>query len=117
MLALTLASIGVYGVVGYMVSRRRRELGIRMMLGASAGDVRAMILRQTLRPVAIGAVIGIGAAIAASEVLRGVLFGVSPLDPVAFMVAPLFLSTVAAAASILPTRAALRNPMTTLRDE
>ncbi len=117
MLALTLASIGVYGVVGYVVSRRRRELGIRMMLGASARDVRAMILRQTLRPVAIGAVIGIGAAIAASQVLRGVLFGVSPLDPVAFMGAPLFLSTVAAAASILPTRAALRNPMTTLRDE
>ena len=59
LLALVLASVGVYGVVSYVVSRRLREVGIRMMLGASARDVQALILRQTLRPVAIGVVIGI----------------------------------------------------------
>jgi putative ABC transport system permease protein len=118
MLALVLASVGVYGVVSYVVSRRLREVGIRMMLGASARDVQTMILRQTLRPVAVGAVIGIGGAAAASEVLQGVLFGISPLDPIAFIAAPLFLLAVAVAASILPTRGALKvDPMTTFRYE
>ena len=118
MLALVLASVGVYGVVSYVVSRRLREVGIRMMLGASAREVQVMILRQTLRPVAIGAAIGILGAGAASEVLQGVLFGISPLDPIAFIAAPLFLMAIAAAASILPTRGALKvDPMTTLRYE
>jgi putative ABC transport system permease protein len=116
LLALILASFGVYGVVSCVVSRRVREVGIRMMLGASARDVQAMILHQTLRPVVIGAVIGIGAAAAASRILQSVLFGVSPFDPLAFIGAPLFLLAVAAAASLAPTRAALRlDPMTTLR--
>ena len=96
LLALVLASVGVYGVVSYVVSRRLREVGIRMMLGATARDVQAMILRQTLRPVAIGIVIGIGAAAAASQILTSVLFGVSRFDPIAFIGAPLFLLAVAA---------------------
>jgi predicted permease len=116
LLALTLASLGVYGVVSYVVSRRVREVGIRMMLGANARDVQRLILRQTLRPVVIGGVIGIAAAAAASQVLHSVLFGVSPFDPVAFVGAPLFLLVVAAAASVLPARQALKlDPMTTLR--
>jgi putative ABC transport system permease protein len=115
LLALLLASIGVYGVVSYVVSRRLRELVIRMMLGASTRDVEGMILRQTLRPVAIGVVIGIAGGAAASQILKSVLFGISPFDPIAFIGAPLFQLTVAAAASLLPTRRALMlDPMTTL---
>ena len=116
LLALVLASVGVYGVVSYVVSRRRREVGIRMTLGATARDVQSLFLRQTLRPVVIGAVIGIAAAAAASRILESVLFGISPYDPIAFIGAPLFLLTVAAAASFLPTREALKvDPMVTLR--
>ena len=117
-LALLLASVGVYGVVSYVVTRRRREVGIRMTLGATARDVQRLFLRQTLRPVVIGAVIGIAAAAAASRILESVLFGISPYDPIAFIGAPLFLLTVAAAASFLPTREALKvDPMVTLRYE
>jgi putative ABC transport system permease protein len=118
LLALVLASVGVYGVVSYAVNRRRREVGIRMTLGASARDVQRLFLGQTLRPVMVGVAIGIAGAAAASQVLESVLFGVSPFDPVAFLVAPLFLMAVSAAASLLPTRAALKvNPTTTLRYE
>ena len=116
LLALALASLGVYGVVSYVVSRRIREVGIRMMLGANARDVQRLILRQTLRPVVVGGVIGIAGAAAASQILQSVLFGVSPFDPIAFVGAPLFLLAVAAAAGILPARQALkRDPLTTLR--
>ena len=118
LLALVLASVGVYGVVSYVVSRRLREVGIRMMLGASARDVQGMILRQTLRPVAIGIVIGIGATAAASQILTSVLFGVSRFDPIAFIGAPLFLLGIAAGASLLPARRASRvDPMISLRYE
>ena len=118
LLALTLASVGVYGVVSYVVSRRRREVGIRMTLGATASDVQRLILRQTLRPVAAGMVIGIAGAAAGSRILENVLFGISPFDPMAFIGAPLFLLGVAAAAAVLPTCEALKvDPMTTLRSD
>jgi predicted permease len=117
-LALVLASIGVYGVVSYAVSSRRREVGIRMALGASASDVLGLILRQTLRPVGAGALIGIGGAAASSQILQSVLFGVSRLDPIAFLGALVFLLAVAAVASLVPTREALRiDPVTILRCE
>jgi predicted permease len=117
-LALVLASVGVYGVVSYVVSSRRREVGIRLALGASAHDVVSLILRQTMRPVVAGALIGIGGAAAASQILQSVLFGVSRLDPIAFLGATVFLLGVAAAASLLPTREALRfDPVTILRYE
>jgi ABC-type antimicrobial peptide transport system permease subunit len=116
--ALTLASLGVYGVVSYLVSRRRREVGIRMALGANARDVRRLIVGQTLTPVAVGMAIGVGLAALASRILQAVLFGVSPLDPVAFVGAPLILLGVAYVAALLPTRRALRvDPLTTLRYE
>jgi ABC-type antimicrobial peptide transport system permease subunit len=115
---LLLASVGVYGVVSYVVSRRRREVGIRMALGASARDVQRLILRQTLRPVAVGVLIGVAVAAGASRILQAVLFGISPFDPVAFVGAPVFLLAIALVATLLPTRAALRvDPMTTLRYE
>ena len=116
--ALTLASLGVYGVVSYVVSRRRREVGIRMALGANARDVRRLIVGQTLRPVAVGVSIGVIGAALASQILRAVLFGVSPFDPVAFVGAPLFLLGVAYVATLLPTRQAVRvDPITTLRHD
>jgi ABC-type antimicrobial peptide transport system permease subunit len=116
LLALVLAAFGVYGVVSCIVSRRLREVGIRMMLGATSRDVQAMILRQTLVPVGIGAAFGIAGAGAASRILESVLFGVSPLDPIAFVGAAAFLLAVAAAATLLPAQQALRlDPMTTLR--
>jgi predicted permease len=118
LLALVLASVGVYGVVAYVVSFRRREVGIRMTLGATARDVQALILTQTLRPVVVGVVIGMGGAAAASQLLGSVLFGISRIDPIAFIGAPLLLLGVAATATLLPTREAVRvDPVTALRYE
>jgi putative ABC transport system permease protein len=118
LLALALASVGVYDVVFYVVSRRRREVAIRMALGASTRDVQSLILAQTLRPVAIGAAIGIAGAAAASQALKTALFGISPLDPIAFIGAASFLAGIAVAASFVPTREAVNvDPMSTLRNE
>jgi ABC-type antimicrobial peptide transport system permease subunit len=118
LLALVLASVGIYGVVSYAVNRRLREVGIRMTLGASALDVLGMILRQTLRPVAIGVLLGIGVAAISARVLQNVLFGVSPWDPIAFIASPLFLLGVAALTGLVPARTASNlDPATTLRYE
>jgi predicted permease len=118
LLALALAAIGIYGVVTYVVSRRRREVGIRMALGAGARDVRQLILRQTLRPVAVGMAIGIAIAAASARILEAVLFGVSPYDPVAFIGAPMLMLAIAAAAAFMPTRRAMQvDPMDVLRSE
>ena len=84
LLALVLAAIGVYAVVAYAVTRRRRELGIRLALGATARDVQVLLARQTLTPVAIGVAFGVATAAAVSRVLERLLFGISPLDPIAF---------------------------------
>jgi ABC-type antimicrobial peptide transport system permease subunit len=118
LLALSLAAIGVYGVVAYVVSRRLREVGVRMALGASARDVQRLILRQTLRPVVVGMSIGIAIAAVTARLLHSILFGVSPYDAVAFMGAPLLMLAIAAAAAFIPTRRAMRvNPMSVLRAE
>jgi predicted permease len=118
LLALTLAAIGVYGVVAYVVSRRRREVGVRIALGADVRDVQRLILRQTLRPVAVGMTLGLAAAAASVRLLQSALFGVSPYDPIAFIAAPLLMLGIAAAAAFLPTRQATRiDPMVVLRTE
>jgi putative ABC transport system permease protein len=118
LLALGLASIGVYGVVAYVVSRRRREVAIRIALGATPSAVQRLIVRQTLRPVAVGVLIGVVASAATSRILQAVLFGISPFDPVAFICAPIFLFGIACAATLLPIREALRmDPISTLRYE
>ena len=117
-LALVLAAVGIYGVVAYGVGRRVRELGIRLALGASARSVVTLTLRRTMRPVVVGAVVGAAAALGVSQLLASVLFGVSPLDPIALSAAVLFVSAVALVAGFLPARRAMRvDPMTTLRDE
>jgi predicted permease len=118
LLALTLASVGIYGVVSFAVSRRYREIGIRIALGARARDVLGGILRQAMRPVAIGAVIGIAAASVVSRVLSSVLFGVSPADPIGLGGAALLVFSVALAAGVMAARPAIRvDPTATLRYE
>src|SRR6185295_16743293 len=84
-LALLIASVGVYGVVSYAVSRRLREVGIRIVLGASPRSVLHMILKQALRPALAGLAIGLAGAAAVSRILQSVLFGVSPHDGIAFI--------------------------------
>jgi ABC-type antimicrobial peptide transport system permease subunit len=115
-LALVLAAVGIYGVVAYAVGRRAREIGIRLALGATAHDVLSLTLRRAMRPVVVGAALGAVAAIGVSRILAGVLFGVSPLDPIGLGAAILFVSGVALAAGFFPARRAMRvDPMTTLR--
>jgi predicted permease len=114
--ALVLASVGIYGVVAFAVGRRHREIGIRMVLGASARSVLATILRQTLRPLVIGGVIGIAVAGAVSRILSGVLFGVSPADPLGFGGTAIFVLGVAVATATLAAWPAMRtDPASTLR--
>ena len=118
LLGLVLASVGMYGVMAYTVSQRRREIGIRMAIGAAGGDVVGMIMKQGLSLVIVGAAIGIGGALAASRLLRGVLYSPSVLDPMTFVGVPLLLTAVAALASWLPARRASGvNPLEALRRE
>jgi hypothetical protein len=117
-LALVLATVGVYGVVSYAVTGRYREIGVRLALGATARNVLAMILRQSMRPVAVGAIIGVAAASAMSRVLSSVLFGVSPVDPIGLGGGALLVISLACAAGLIAARPATRaDPTTTLRYE
>jgi putative ABC transport system permease protein len=114
--ALLLAAIGVYGVVGYVVSRRMREMGIRIALGAERFDVLILVLRQTMRPAAWGVIAGLAAWLGVSRLLASLLFGVSPLDPLAFGGAVLFVVATALLAGIVPARRATRvDPTIALR--
>ena len=117
-LAVTLAGIGLYGVVAYSVARRRREIGIRVALGARAGAVVRLVTGQSLRLVAIGAVLGTIGGYALSRALVARIFGVTPVDPATYVMAILAFAAVTALASALPTRTAMRvDPMETLRQE
>ena len=118
LLALVLASVGIYGVVAYTVARRYREIGIRMALGAEARNVLGLILRRTMRPVVIGAGVGIVAAVAVSRMLSLVLFGVSPTDPAGLAGSALLVVGVALAAGVIGARPATRaEPTSVLRYE
>jgi predicted permease len=118
LLGLVLASVGMYGVMAYTVSQRRREIGIRMAIGAAAGDVVGMIMKQGLTLVIVGAAIGVAGALGASRLLRGILYGASVVDPVTFVGVPLLLTGVAALASWLPARRASGvDPLEALRRE
>jgi putative ABC transport system permease protein len=117
-LALLLASLGIYGTVAFMVARRTREIGIRIALGARATSVVAYMAAQTMRTVLIGAGIGLVLCLGVTRVLERVLFGVSPLDAVAWIGVPAFLIGVALVASYLPARrAASVDPLVALRAE
>jgi predicted permease len=117
-LGLLLASVGIYGVVSYAVSSRTREIGIRMTLGANSMEVLTLILKQAMRPVFLGLVIGFAICAAASRLMSLMLYGVSPFDPLTFGGVALFLTGIALLACYLPARRATRvDPMEALRYE
>jgi len=118
LLAVGLAAVGVYGVVAYSVSRRTHEIGLRMALGASKGDLVRLIVRQAMTPMAGGAVLGLLAAMALTRFLSSLLYQVEPTDPATFLTVPLLLMAVALAACWLPAlRAAKVDPMIALKNE
>jgi len=117
-LALVLASIGLYGVVAHSVSRRTREIGIRMALGATRGDLMTMLTRQGLTLVFIGCAVGLAASVLGTRVLSSVLYGVEATDAVTFGATAAILVAVAFVANWIPARRAARvNPMTALHYE
>jgi ABC-type antimicrobial peptide transport system permease subunit len=118
LLATLLAMVGLYGVVAYMVTKRTREIGIRMAIGALARDVLWLILRDVVWIVAAGIALALPVAWASAQLLQGQLYGVTVIDPVAIAVAVSLLVVVAAIAGLIPARrAALMNPTTALRHD
>jgi predicted permease len=116
--ALMLAALGIYGVLAYFVSQRARELGIRLALGARPLALFAMVVRQGMRPVAVGAAVGLAAAVALTTVMQSLLFGVDPIDPATYVAASTTLAVIALAACAVPAMRATRvDPLVALRDE
>ena len=117
-MALLLAAVGLYGVIAQSVAQRRREIGVRMALGAQSGDVLRMIMRQGAVLVAGGLIAGTVAALGLTSLMKSLLFAVKPSDPLTFASVAALLLMVALAATYLPARRATRlDPVTTLRDE
>jgi predicted permease len=117
-LALVLACIGLYGLLSYEVARRTRELGIRMALGAQRTNLMRLVVRQGLVLALVGAVIGVGASMAATRLMASMLYGVRPNDPGTFATVLVLLLLVAFAACVIPARRAMRiDPMVALREE
>jgi predicted permease len=117
-IGLVLAAVGLYGVMSYSVSRRRREIGIRMALGAQVRQVQALILRQGMVLTLVAVVVGLPAAFALARLFSSVLYGVSASDPATFVIVPVFLALVALLACWLPARRAAKlDPQIVLRSE
>ncbi len=117
-IGLVLSAVGIAGLVAYSVSRRTREIGLRMALGARTGDVLRLEMRRGIRASALGLAAGIAAALLCGRLLSGFLFGVDPLDPLTFGAVLLLLAVTTLAASWLPARRAARvDPITALRAE
>jgi putative ABC transport system permease protein len=118
LLALFLAALGVYGVLAYSVAQRQREIGVRMALGANRGTVQAMVLRDAMRAVLPGVVVGLVGSLALTRLLRGMLYEVSATDPATLAAVSALLILVALFASWLPARRATRvDPLIAIRAE
>jgi predicted permease len=118
LIALVLSAVGVYGLLAFTVAQRIPEIGIRMALGAQSSDVLRSVIGRGARLAALGILAGLAGSFALTGLMRGLLFGVKPLDPLTFAVAPLLVLALALAASVLPGRAALRiDPAQALRSE
>jgi predicted permease len=116
--AMFLAALGIYGVLAYVVSQRARELGIRLALGARRQELFAMVVRQGMRPVAVGTAAGVAAALALTKLLGSVLFHVRPGDPVTYAVSLTALAAIALAACVLPAIRATRvDPLVALHED
>jgi ABC-type antimicrobial peptide transport system permease subunit len=114
--ALLLACLGIVGLVAYSVAQRTKEIGIRMALGATASHVLSVVLRQLSRPIAGGLIAGVGAAGALSQILRRELYGISNLDPAAYLAAVTVFVATATLAALWPARRALQvDPLRALR--
>jgi len=117
-LALTLAAIGMYGVISYSVNQRRREFGVRMALGATAGDVEALVLREGIRLVAFGVVVGMALALVVSSAVESMLFATAARDALTFVTVPAILALVGVIACWIPAHRATRvDPAQALREE
>jgi predicted permease len=117
-LALLLGAIGLYGVLSYVVAQRTREIGVRMALGATASAVRRMVVSQGGRVVLAGVVIGVGVALASTQLLGALLYGVKPVDPIVFAAMSLMMLAIGALASYVPARRASNvNPIESLRGD
>jgi hypothetical protein len=117
-MALLLGIIGIYGVIAYSVSQRRREIGIRLALGAQQGELQRMFVRHGVLLSGIGSAMGLGAAAVLTRMMKSLLFGISPLDPLTYVVVPFVLVAAALLASYLPARRAARvDPVQALRAE
>jgi putative ABC transport system permease protein len=117
-IALVLAALGIYGVVSHAVAQRTHEIGVRMALGAAVRDVVRLVARQGLTPVFIGLVLGLGAGVAVSRLMSGLLYGVTPTDPITYLSVVAILAGVALLACVAPARRAARvDPLIALRAE
>jgi putative ABC transport system permease protein len=115
---VVLGVVGVYGVIAYAVSQRRREIGIRLALGARSGDIRWLFVRQGLVLSGVGLVVGLGSAAGVTRFMKSLLFGTTPLDPMTFTLMSIALAAAAVLASYLPARRALAvNAVETMRAE
>jgi putative ABC transport system permease protein len=116
--AAALAAIGIYGLLAYAVAQRRREIGIRMAIGARSTDIVRMIGGQTIAMAAAGIAVGLGAAFVAAPWIRSLLYGIAPADPISLVSAALFVIAVSAAATAIPAVRATRiQPAIALREE
>ncbi len=117
-IAALLTAVGLYGLLAYVVAQRRREIGIRMALGAQSTDIGVLVGRQALAMVVGGMVLGLGAAVAAAQWMRSLLYGVAPSDPSSLAAAAIFVALVAAVAIAIPVaRATHIEPAVALRQE
>jgi ABC-type antimicrobial peptide transport system permease subunit len=117
-MVLLLGMCGIYGVISYAISQRRREIGIRLALGAPLPAVRRLFVRRGLVMGAAGLVVGLAGAVAVTRLMKSLLYGVTPLDPMTFAAMPVVLAAAAALASYLPARAATTvDPVETMRAE